>query len=133
MPRPLSDIRKDIDQLDEKIVDSLFDVSEAELSIIEAAEILPEELSQIQRLQLRFSAKTWQLINARMKLSQEVIQAKKKEGRNAVLDTTRKQKVIDNAQSHASEYARDEVRKLYEIIHDISVRIQMALKICVLE
>lgn len=70
---------------------------------------------------------TWQLINARMELSKEVIQAKKKEGVSKVVNTTRKQQVITNAQSHAPEYGCEQIGKLYEIFHDISVRIQQAI------
>jgi chorismate mutase len=67
---------------------------------------------------------TWQLINARMKLSEEVGKTKKTAGKKVVVDKVRYEKVIEQAQAHAPENAREEIRKLYELIHDISVRIQ---------
>lgn len=76
MPRPLEAIRADIDALDQKIVTSLFeeDIDEANP---ESADITTEEIAQIRALQLRFSAKTWSLINQRMGISKEVAESKK--------------------------------------------------------
>lgn len=72
MPRELSDIRKDIDVLDQKIVSSLFENGSDEEAVFESHDIKAEEITQIRALQLHFSTKTWQLINARMNLSREV-------------------------------------------------------------
>jgi hypothetical protein len=44
-----------------------------------------------------------------------------------VVNKERYEKVIQQVQSHAPEYAREEVRKLYNLIHDISVRIQQEI------
>ncbi len=76
MPRSLPDIRKDIDALDQQIVTSLFgeDINEENP---ESADITAKEIAQIQVLQLRFSTKTWHLINQRMALSKEVAESKK--------------------------------------------------------
>lgn len=41
-----------------------------------------------------------------------------------MVDDVRKEQVITQAQSQAPEYADKEIRKLYELIHAISVRIQ---------
>lgn len=76
MHRPLEAIRADIDALDQQIVASLFeeDINEANP---ESADITTEEIAQIRALQLRFSAKTWSLINQRMVISKEVAESKK--------------------------------------------------------
>ena len=50
--------------------------------------------------------------------------AKKAREQKVVIDRERYEVVIAQAQTHAPKYAREEIRKLYEIIHDISVRIQ---------
>lgn len=76
MPRPLPDIRKDIDALDQKIVTSLFEEDIDEKNP-ESADIKAEEIAQIRALQLRFSTKTWRLINQRMVISKEVAESKK--------------------------------------------------------
>lgn len=123
MTRELDDIRKDIDLLDKQIVTSLFEEGIDEANP-ESADVKTEEIAQIRGLQLRFSTKTWQLINARMSLSREVWETKKAAKLAVVVDKVRYKVVITKAQSHAPGHAREEVRKLYEIIHDISVRIQ---------
>lgn len=71
MPRSLPEIRKDIDALDEQIVTSLFEEG-IDATNPESADITTEEIAQICALQLRFSAKTWVLLNQRMALSREV-------------------------------------------------------------
>lgn len=76
MPRPLPDIRKDIDVLDQQIVTSLFEEDIDEKNP-ESADITAEEIAQIRALQLRFSTKTWRLINQRMVISKEVAESKK--------------------------------------------------------
>lgn len=76
MPRSLPNIRKDIDALDQQIVTSLFEEDVDEKNP-ESADIRTEEIAQIRALQLRFSAKTWSLLNARMALSKEVAESKK--------------------------------------------------------
>lgn len=58
-----------------------------------------------------------------MKLSVEVWENKKWQGK-IVIDETRKQEVIQKAVSYAPKQAHEKVRKLYEIIHEVSVRIQ---------
>lgn len=122
MPRKLSDIRADIDALDQQIVASLFEEGIDEANP-ESADITTEEIAQIRALQLRFSAKTWSLINQRMGISKEVAESKKWTGK-VVVDEVRKEQVITQAQSQAPKYAREEIWKLYELIHAISVRIQ---------
>ncbi len=126
MPRELSDIRKDIDALDQQIVASLFDEGINEENP-ESADITKDEIAQICTLQLHFSAKTWALLNQRMALSREVWENKKATKLDVVVDKERYEVVIARAQSHAPEYAREEVRKLYNLIHDISVRIQQEI------
>lgn len=123
MPRPLETIRADIDAIDQKIVTSLFENGSDEEVVFESHDIKAEEIVQIRALQLRFSAKTWSLLNQRMSLSREVGESKKWTGR-VVVDDVRKEQVITQAQSQAPEYADKEIRKLYELIHAISVRIQ---------
>lgn len=125
MHRPLEAIRADIDALDQQIVASLFeeDINEANP---ESADITTEEIAQIRALQLRFSAKTWSLINQRMVISKEVAESKKWTGK-VVVDEVRKEQVITQAQSQAPEYAHKEIRKLYDLIHAISVRIQQEI------
>lgn len=122
MPRPLPDIRKDIDALDQKIVTSLFEEDIDEKNP-ESADIKAEEIAQIRALQLRFSTKTWRLINQRMVISKEVAESKKWTGK-VVIDETRKKEVIEQAVLYAPEKSREATRELYELIHTISVRIQ---------
>lgn len=123
MPRKLDDIRKDIDEFDEFIVRSFFDWFAPDknpgVTIIK-----PDEVNRLLSTKLRFSDMTWQLINARMKLSREVWENKKAAQIDVVVDKKRYEVVIAKAQSHAPVHAREEVRKLYNLIHDISVRIQ---------
>lgn len=126
MPRPLTDIRADIDELDEIIVRSFFDWFSPDKNPGETI-IKPEEVTQILSTQLRFSRMTWQLINARMKLSEEVGARKKADWQKVIIDKARYEVVITRAQSFASVNAREEVRKLYNLIHDISVRIQQEI------
>lgn len=123
MPRKLDDIRADIDELDEFIVRSLFDRFSPDKNPGNTI-IKPEEVTQILSTQLRFSQMTWQLINARMRFSEEVWARKKADRQKVVIDKERYEVVITRAQSHAPEYAREAVRKLYNLIHDISIRIQ---------
>lgn len=122
MPRPLPDIRKDIDVLDQQIVTSLFEEDIDEKNP-ESADITAEEIAQIRALQLRFSTKTWRLINQRMVISKEVAESKKWTGK-VVIDETRKKEVIEQAVLYAPEKSREAIRELYELIHTISVRIQ---------
>ncbi len=126
MPRKLDDIRRDIDELDEFIVHSFFDWFPPYINPGETI-IKPEEVSQILSVQLRFSAMTWQLINARMRFSEEVWARKKADWLDVVIDLERFKVVIAKAQSHAPESAHEEVQKLYILIHDISVRIQQEI------
>lgn len=123
MPRSLPEIRKDIDALDEQIVTSLFEEG-IDATNPESADITTEEIAQICALQLRFSAKTWVLLNQRMALSREVWERKKADWQEVVIDLERFKVVIEKAQSHAPESAHEEIWKLYVLIHDISVRIQ---------
>lgn len=71
MPRELHNIRKNIDELDEFIVRSFFDGFSPDKNPGKTI-IKPDEVNQLLSIQLRFSNITWQLINARMKLSVEV-------------------------------------------------------------
>ena len=123
MTRPLPDIRADIDELDEFIVRAFFDWFSPDKNPGETI-IKPEEVGQLISVSLRFSHMTWQLINARMRLSEEVWETKKASWQKVVIDKERYAVVIARAQSYAPNYAREEVRKLYNLIHDISVRIQ---------
>lgn len=77
MPRPLEAIRAEIDELDQQIVTSLFKNGSDEEAVFESHDIKAEEIAQIRALQLRFSAKTWSLINQRMVISKEVAESKK--------------------------------------------------------
>lgn len=122
MPRPLLEIRKDIDALDQKIVTSLFEEGISEENP-ESGDIKAEEIGQILALQFRFSTKTWSLINQRMVISKEVAESKKWIGK-VVVDETRKKEVIEQAVLYAPEKSHEAIRELYELIHTISVRIQ---------
>ena len=127
MPRDLSHIRADIDAIDQKIVTSLFENGSDEEAVFESHNIKAEEIAQIRVLQLRFSAQAWNLINQRMTFSREVWARKKVDWLGVVIDLKRYEKVIQQVQSHAPTYAQEEIRKLYVLIHDISVRIQQEI------
>ena len=124
MPRKLDDIRKDIDALDQQIVNSLFENKESEERSFESPDIQAEEISQIRALQFRFSTKTWKLLNQRMNLSREVGETKKALWQKVVVDRVRYEEVIKKAQSYAPPETGEKIRTLYNLIHDISVRIQ---------
>lgn len=127
MPRELSDIRKDIDALDQKIVSSFFENGSDEEAAFESHDIKAEEIAQIRALQVRFSIKTWELLNARMNLSREVWETKKASWEKVVINRARYEVVIQQAQSYARPESKEEIRKLYNLIHDISVRIQQEI------
>lgn len=122
MPRELPNIRKDIDEFDEFIVRSFFDKFSPDKNPGETI-IKPDEVNLLLSIPLRFSNMTWQLINARMGLSVEVWENKKWQGK-IVIDETRKQEVIQKAVTYAPEHAHKAIKELYELIHNISVRIQ---------
>lgn len=124
MSRPLSDIRADIDALDQQIVTSLFENKESEERSFESPDIQAEEIAQIRALQLRFSIKTWKLLNQRMTLSREVGETKKALWQKVVVDKVRYEEVIKQVQSYAPPETGEKIRTLYNLIHDISVRIQ---------
>lgn len=126
MLRELSDIRRDIDELDEFIVRSFFDWFSPDKNPGKTI-IKPEEIDQLLSIRLRFSNMTWQLINFRMWLSEKVWETKKASWQKVVIDMQRYEAVIKKAQSYAPTYAREEIRKLYDLIHAISVKIQQEI------
>jgi len=82
------------------------------------------EYEQLLQTGLHFSPLTWQLLAKRFEISQQIGTYKKQMGFKNILDEARKNEMIESRILWAPNTLKRQVKKLYEIVHDISVRIQ---------
>lgn len=119
---PLEILRKKIDILDIQLIASLWtDISEQPPEI---PLMMPPEYNRLLCTDLHFSSLTWQYIAERLELSKDIGKTKKYMGIKNAIDEERKNVMIESRILWAPDTLRMQVKELYEILHDISVRIQ---------
>jgi chorismate mutase len=122
----LQDLRGQIDTIDQALIVSLSWSWEGITCPI--SDITDEEIQSLQNTGIIFSSTTCGLLQECIEVSRKIWKLKDEMGITSVVDVQRKELMILDRIAWAPKHLRDSVHTLYEIIHNISVRVQMEWK-----
>lgn len=124
MYRSLVELRAQIDTVDRSIICSLLYSRERVDCLDAVIELTPEDKASLRSTRFYFSQNVCELLWQRMYISRQIGAVKRTEWKTEMLDEARKNIMIQSRVSWAPESHQRLVQQFFELLHDISVRVQ---------